>query len=122
MGKDYLELEQDYIARSRVLQRDGGKPAQAFRELVRAAGSEGVLSHKQKELMALAISVAIRCEGCIVFHTRACLRLGVSRAEIVEMLGVALEMGGGPSSVYGAQALACFDQMSTAARSETPLV
>jgi AhpD family alkylhydroperoxidase len=116
MSKDYPALEQDYLARSRVLQRDGGAPAKAFRELVRATAADGALSHKQKELIALAISVAIRCEGCIVFHTRACLRLGVSREELLEMLGVSIEMGGGPSSIYGAQALACFDQMAAAAQ------
>jgi AhpD family alkylhydroperoxidase len=64
--------------------------------------------------MALAISIAIRCEGCIVFHTRACVKLGVTRPELLEMLGEAVEMGGGPSAVYGAQALACYDQMATA--------
>ena len=68
----------------------------AFRALVKAAGTDGALDHKAKELIALAISVAVRCEGCIVFHTRACLPLGVSRAELLEMLAVAVEMGGGP--------------------------
>lgn len=86
----------------------------AFRSLVKAAGTDGALSHKEKELIALAISIAIRCEGCIVFHARACLRLGVSRAELLDMLGVAVEMGGGPSAVCGAQALACYDEMAAA--------
>jgi AhpD family alkylhydroperoxidase len=112
MSKDFLELEQDYVARSRVLHKDGGAPLRAFRELVQAASTDGALSHKQKELIALAISIAIRCEGCIVFHSRACVRLGVTRAELLEALGVAVEMGGGPSVVYGAQALSCFDQMA----------
>ena len=55
-----------------------------------------------------------RCEGCIVFHTRACLRLGVSRPELLDMPGVAVEMGGGPSTIYGARALACYDEMAQA--------
>lgn len=114
MGKDYRALEQEYVARSRALHKDGGEPMKAFRDLVRAASADGALSHKQKELIALATAVAIRCEGCIVFHARACLRLGVTRAELIEMLGVAVEMGGGPAAVYGAQALACFDQMAAA--------
>jgi AhpD family alkylhydroperoxidase len=111
MSKDFAALESDYHARSRVLHKDGGAPLRAFREIVHAASTDGALSHKQKELIALAISIAIRCEGCIVFHTRACLQLGVTRPEFLEMLGVNVEMGGGPSAVYGAQALACFDQM-----------
>jgi AhpD family alkylhydroperoxidase len=108
----YLELEKKYQAQSKALHKDGGEPLAAFRAVVKAASTDGALSHKEKELIALAISVAIRCEGCIVFHTRACVRLGVSRAELLEMLGVAVEMGGGPSAIYGAQALACYDEMA----------
>ena len=112
MNDGYLELENHYVTQSRRLHKDGGAPLKAFRDLVQAAGTDGALSHKQKELIALAISIAIRCEGCIVFHTRACEKLGVTRPELLEMLGVAVEMGGGPSAVYGAQALACFDEMA----------
>jgi AhpD family alkylhydroperoxidase len=114
MGKDFLELERDHVARSRALHKDGGAPMEAFRGLVKAAGTDGALGHKEKELIALAIGIAIRCEGCIVFHTRACLKLGVTRDELLEMIGVAVEMGGGPSSIYGAEALACYDQMAAA--------
>lgn len=108
----WLEREKTYKAQSKALHKDGGDALAAFRQLVKAAGTDGALSHKEKELVALAISVAIRCEGCIVFHVRACVGLGVSRAELLDMLGVAVEMGGGPSAVYGAQALACFDEMA----------
>lgn len=114
MATDFLALEQDYNRRAQALHKAGGEPLQAFRNLVRAAGSDGALDHKTKELIALALAIATRCEGCIVFHARACLRLGVSRAELLEMIGVAVEMGGGPASVYGATALACFDQMAAA--------
>lgn len=114
MTADYLLLEKNYVAASRALHKDGGEPFRAFRDLVQCAGTDGALSHKLKELIALAISVAIRCEGCIVFHSRACVRLGVTRPELLDMLGVAVEMGGGPSAVYGAQALSCYDQMSAA--------
>ena len=112
MAADFLALEQDYNRRAQALHKAGGEPRAAFRSLVRAAGSDGTLDHKTKELIALAIGIATRCEGCIVFHARACLRLGVTRAELLEMIGVAVEMGGGPASVYGATALACFDQMA----------
>ena len=114
MAKNFLDLEQDYLAAARTLHKEGAAPLKAFRELVHATGTDGALSHKTKELAALAIAIATRCEGCIVFHTRACLKLGVSRDELLDLIGVAVEMGGGPSSVYGAQALACYDQMATA--------
>ncbi|GBD44944.1 hypothetical protein HRbin40_02440 [bacterium HR40] len=111
---DWLALEKEYVARSRLLHRDGGAACAAFRELVRATGSDGALTHRHKELIALGIAIATRCEGCIVFHTRALVRLGASREEILETIGVAIEMGGGPASVYGAVALECFDQMKAA--------
>jgi AhpD family alkylhydroperoxidase len=112
MATDFLALEQGFNERAQALHKAGGAPMKAFRDLARAASTDGALSHKTKELIALAISVANRCEGCIVFHSRACVRLGVSREEVLEMLGVAVEMGGGPSSVFGAWALACFDAMA----------
>jgi AhpD family alkylhydroperoxidase len=110
----YLELEKKYQQQSKALHKDGGDAMAAFRSLVKAAGTDGALDHKTKELIALAISIAIRCEGCIVFHSRACVRLGATREEILDMLAVAVEMGGGPSAVYGAQALACYDEMAAA--------
>jgi AhpD family alkylhydroperoxidase len=114
MSTDFLALEKEHVARSRALHKDGAAPMQAFRGLVQAAGQDGALSHKAKELIALAIGIAVRCEGCIVFHTRTCLKAGVTREELVEMIGVAVEMGGGPSSVYGAEALACYDRVAAA--------
>ena len=114
MATDWLAIEKESIARSRVLHRDGGAPCAAFRELVKATGTDGALSHRQKELIALGIAIATRCEGCIVFHTRALVRLGASREEILETIGVAIEMGGGPASIYGAEALECYDQMVAA--------
>lgn len=114
MATDFLALEQDYNRRAQALHKAAGEPLAAFRNLVRATGTDGALSHKTKELIALALAIASRCEGCIVFHARACLRLGATRAELLETIAVAVEMGGGPASVYGATALACFDQMAEA--------
>lgn len=114
MATDWLALEKDLVVRSRVLHRDGGAACAAFRELVKATGTDGAVSHRHKELIALGIAIATRCEGCIAFHTRALVRLGATRAEILETIGVAIEMGGGPASVYGAAALECYDQMVAA--------
>jgi len=86
--------------------------AAAFSALAGAATADGVLSSKTKELIALAIGIAGRCDGCIGFHTAAALRLGATRAEVLETIGVAIYMGGGPSYVYGGQALEAFDQLA----------
>ena len=84
----------------------------AFHGLVQSASKDGVLSARAKELTALAIAVAMRCEGCIVYHVSNAIRHGASRAEVAETLGVAIEMGGGPATVYGGKALAAFDELS----------
>ncbi|MFN2350126.1 MAG: carboxymuconolactone decarboxylase family protein [Thioalkalivibrio sp.] len=86
--------------------------AKAFGALDKAASQEGALSSKHKELMALAIGIALRCDGCIAFHTKAAIKHGATREEVMETIGLSIYMGGGPSYVYGAQALEAFDQMS----------
>jgi len=58
---------------------------------------DGALASKQKELIALGIAVATRCEACIYTHTEKCVKLGSSAAEIMEAAGVAVMMGGGPA-------------------------
>lgn len=84
----------------------------AFGALSRAAQTPGLLDKKQKEILALAIAVAIRCEGCIAYHARGARRAGAERQEIGEALAVAIQMGGGPSLNYAADALRAFDQFS----------
>jgi AhpD family alkylhydroperoxidase len=84
----------------------------AFQGLMKSASKDGALPAKTKELMALAIAIAMRCEGCIVFHVQNAMRHGASRGELAETIGVAVEMGGGPATVYGGKALAAFDELS----------
>lgn len=82
----------------------------AFGELGRAATAPGVLDSKTKELIALALGVAARCDACIGFHTQALVKLGATRQELDEALGVTTYMGGGPSLMYAANAVAAFDE------------
>jgi AhpD family alkylhydroperoxidase len=84
----------------------------AFHELGRAATAPGALDAKTKELIALALSVAVRCDPCIGFHTKTLVRLGATRQELDEALGVATYMGGGPSLMYAASAVASFEEFS----------
>ena len=46
-----------------------------------------------------------RCDGCIAFHVHDVLVAGASHEEVIEAIRVAILMGGGPSVVYGTQAL-----------------
>ena len=91
-----------------------GSPAtmKAFGGLVSATSSEGELDKSTKELMAIAISISIRCEDCIAYHVHNAVSLGAGREEVIETVNMAIEMGGGPSTVYGAKALEAFDEFS----------
>ena len=112
MSKDYKALAAEVDARAGTLFKAAPGTMRAYRGLMEEASKDGALPAKVKELMALAIAVAVHCEGCIVFHARAAAKHGATRDEVVETIGVAVEMGGGPSAVYGAEALAAFDQLA----------
>ncbi len=86
-----------------------------FGDMARAATRDGALDRKTKELIALALGVAAHCDACIGFHVQALVKLGVSRGELEEALGMAIYMGGGPSAMYAANAMLAFAQFSEAA-------
>ena len=87
-----------------------------FVELHKAASANGVLSHKVKELISLAIGITVRCNGCIAFHVHDAMQAGATRQEIMETIGVAVLMGGGPSVVYGTEALEAVNQFEDAGK------
>ncbi|WP_209506841.1 carboxymuconolactone decarboxylase family protein [Ruegeria sp. HKCCSP335] len=78
----------------------------------KAAKTNGALSEKTKEFMALGIAIATRCDSCIGFHVRSLVRLGATRDEVCEALAMATYMGGGPSYAYSAKALKAYDVFS----------
>ncbi|OQA38863.1 MAG: Carboxymuconolactone decarboxylase family protein [Chloroflexi bacterium ADurb.Bin325] len=82
----------------------------AFGQLHNAAAADGALSSKEKELIALGIAIALRCDGCIAYHVHDAIKAGASRAEMMETIGVAILMGGGPSLMYGAETLDAIEQ------------
>lgn len=89
--------------------------AAGFTQLAQAAAAPGALDPKTKELMAMAIGIATQCDGCIGFHAKAAIHHGASRGEVAETVAMCVYMGGGPSLMYGAKALAAFDELSAKA-------
>ncbi|WP_223788324.1 carboxymuconolactone decarboxylase family protein [Marinicella meishanensis] len=83
---------------------------QAFGKLHEASVEAGVLDGKTKELIALGIAITVRCDGCISFHVHDAMAAGASKAEIAETVSVAILMGGGPSVVYGIEAMQAMAQ------------
>ena len=90
-----------------------------FQALHGAAFAEGALDVKTKELIALAIAVIDRCDGCIASHAQGAARAGTTRQEAAEAIGVAILMSGAPGTIYGPRAFAAFTAFAemTAARS-----
>ncbi|MEZ7500815.1 carboxymuconolactone decarboxylase family protein [Flavobacterium sp. Arc3] len=81
-----------------------------YNDLHKASISEGALTTKTKELIALGIAITVRCDGCIAFHVHDALISGASSEEIMETIGVAVMMGGDPALVYGCQAMEALGQ------------
>lgn len=87
----------------------------AFDALVTEAGKAGALDTKTKELLALGIAVAVRCEACITLHAAWARDNGARRDEVSEAIGVAVQMAGALALVHGAEALEAFDQFDAQA-------
>ena len=64
---------------------------------INATQKEGVLTVREKELVAIGISIYTRCEDCIAVHAQKALQAGCTRAEILEAAAMAIIFGGGPS-------------------------
>ncbi len=108
----YLQLTQSVSQNLATLRADVPDVMKGFNDLARAATSDGALDKKTKELIALALGVAAHCDACIGFHMKALVRLGATKAEVEETLGMTIYMGGGPSAMYAANAVAAFNEFS----------
>ena len=111
----YKQLTQDVMANLAPLHKGVPQVMKGFGDMGKAAIADGALDAKTKELIALAVGVAARCDGCIAFHTKALVKLGATEAEVHETLGVAIYMGGGPSAMYASNAVAAFNVFSALA-------
>lgn len=114
MAKDYKAITQDISEYTRELAKLSPDAMKGFYALAKSAGADGALSKKTKELIALAIGVTQRCDGCIGFHAKALHDLGATREEIAEVMAMCVYMGGGPALMYAADALRAYDQLTAA--------
>jgi len=111
MAKDAEALIAQVKRQHPAMEKGMPEVLQHFRAMMQAAEKDGTLSHKVKELVTLGISIAIRCDYCIAFHVANCLKAGATREEILEVCGVAIGMGGGPSYTYTAMVLDAVDAL-----------
>jgi AhpD family alkylhydroperoxidase len=112
MMNDWPQVTKDVTAQLRNLRADAPEVMRAFASLAQAATSAKALAAKTKELIALGIAVAVRCDDCIAFHVRAALEQGASKEEVTETLAMAIYMGAGPSVMYATHALEAYSQFA----------
>lgn len=112
MEKNYPAIAKDLTGAIKTLRGAIPDTMKAFAQLAETASADSVLDPKTKELLAIAIAITTRCDGCIAFHVKAALRHGATRDEVAETVGMAVYMGGGPSMIYGAQTLEAYDQFA----------
>ena len=110
MIEDWPALARDYSAQLRDLRSGAPDAMKAFSGIAQAALRQNALDTKTKELIALGISVAVRCDPCVAFHAEAAVRQGATRDEVLETIATAIYMGAGPSVMYAAKALEAYDQ------------
>jgi len=106
---DWENFMNDTVANIASLSKEMPDTVRAFNQMGGAAKKDGALSEKTKEIMALGIAIATRCDSCIGFHVKSLIRLGITREELCEALAMATYMGGGPSYAYSAKALKAFE-------------
>lgn len=107
----YTEKLDDMRRELRALYKAAPETAKAFGGLGSAVKEAGVLGHKEKELIATGMALVLRCEPCITTHIDALRKLGTTREELTDVISMAIQMSGGPGLMYGAKALACWDEL-----------
>ncbi|MGL4409384.1 MAG: carboxymuconolactone decarboxylase family protein [Zoogloea sp.] len=117
-SKSFVQITTDLNKGLDALRKEAPGSMAGFGALAKSAMQAGAIDALHKELIALAIGVSARCDGCVGFHVKALIRLGVSRQQLVETLEICTYMGGGPSLMYAAEAIRAYDEFT--ARSPKP--
>ncbi|MDE2135600.1 MAG: carboxymuconolactone decarboxylase family protein [Alphaproteobacteria bacterium] len=110
MYKDWPHIAAELTSLVKQLRLGAPDTMKGFSALAQAATQPKALDTKTKELIALGIAVAVRCDPCIAFHVESARKHGATRDEVMETVGMAIYMGAGPSVMYAAQAVEAYDQ------------
>jgi AhpD family alkylhydroperoxidase len=81
-----------------------------YMALSAAGQKKDLLGAKIRELIALAVAVTLRCDGCITVHTAAAIKHGATKEEIAEALGVAISVNAGAALVYSTRVMDAFKE------------
>jgi AhpD family alkylhydroperoxidase len=102
---DWVEYRKEILARIGEMGVLSPDTLKGYQELSGAGKATGQLDAKTRELIALAVAVSLRCDGCITVHTKAALLHGANKDEIAEALGVAVAVNAGSAMVYSGRVL-----------------
>ncbi|WP_370977771.1 carboxymuconolactone decarboxylase family protein [Agaribacterium sp. ZY112] len=106
----FQQVTKDINSKLAEFQKRMPETMKGFGQMASVSKKDSALDAKTKELIATAIAIAARCEGCLGFHAKACVKLGVNREEFESMLEVAMYMGGGPSVMTAAEAMNAYEE------------
>lgn len=98
--------------RSRALIKAVNAPMKAFGQVSAAVKASEALSVKEKEYVALGIAVVQGCDDCVGYHADLLQKLGGTREEFCDVLGMAIQMGGGPAVMNAGRALEIWDDLA----------
>jgi AhpD family alkylhydroperoxidase len=111
MMQDWNDYRDALLDRVGEFARQSPEVMRGILAIDNAAGKSGHLAPKIHELIALAVAVTTRCDGCIAVHTRKAVEHGATLAEISEALGVAIALNAGAALTYSARVLEAHAQL-----------
>jgi AhpD family alkylhydroperoxidase len=105
---DWNMYREQIIARVGDLAKLTPDTVRGYGTLSGAGSKTGRLDAKTRELIALAVAISLRCDGCITSHVDAAIKLGATREEVAEALGVAVAINAGAAIIYSTRTLDAF--------------
>ncbi|AFT87787.1 carboxymuconolactone decarboxylase family protein [Paraburkholderia phenoliruptrix] len=102
---NWIEYRKELFGRIGEIGKLSPDTVKGYQALSGAGQKNNLLGAKTRELIALAVAVSLRCDGCITVHTAEALKHGATREEIAEALGVAVAINAGAAMVYSARTM-----------------
>jgi AhpD family alkylhydroperoxidase len=118
MMLDWNEYRKQLAVAVKEVGQSSPDTVNGYMALAAAGRKTDLLGAKTRELIALAVAVTARCDGCITVHTESAIKNGATKEEIAEALGVAVAVNAGAALVYSARVMDAFHEYP---RSRLPL-
>jgi AhpD family alkylhydroperoxidase len=109
---DWKEYRGELLGRIGEITKIVPETIKGYQTLSTAGQKTNHLDAKQRELIALAVAVTVRCDGCITVHTTEAQKVGATKEEIAEALGVAISVNAGAALVYSARVMDAADAIA----------